>query len=134
MILCLYIDKNEKERLKVKKVLEENLDIQVDICRSLEEAIEQITKVRYDIIIAEYFLPLHSAISLFGIVQSECNNIPVILFSTKQSDMKGKNGCISVVSPHLYLPKKGENPYNELLKLIRLEISLKPKRDQETNN
>jgi len=120
--MILYVDNNPVLLDSGKRFLEREKDIRVDTAMSAGEALERITTVSFDAIIADYDLPEIDGIQLLRIVREKSPRLPFILFtgtSREEIVIEALNNRAD------YYIKKGNDPesrFTELSHRIKLLI------------
>lgn len=103
----------------IRRFLEREEEMQIDTCRSCQEAIELLKTSRYDAIVLDYDLPGMSGIDFLKVIKSQGNDTPTIIFTGKGREeivIKALN-----YGADYYLQKRGDPRLNflELLYMIR---------------
>jgi len=120
--VILYVDNNPVLLDSGKRFLEREKDIRVDTALSAGEALERITTVSFDAIIADYDLPEIDGIQLLRIVREKSPRLPFIIFtgtSREEIVIEALNNGAD------YYIKKGNDPesrFTELSHRIKLLI------------
>ncbi len=106
MIRALFVDDELIMLELVKEFLEVPGEISIDISESVKQALEKMSKTRYDVIVSDYQMPLQDGIELLMEIRSTGNKIPFILFTGRGREEIAieamKNGAT------FYLKKGGE--------------------------
>lgn len=83
MLKVMLVD-DEPALLEIGKVyLEREADIEVVTCESPQEALEEIDRSRFDVIVCDYQMPYLNGIEFLEIVRRKNGRIPFILFTGK---------------------------------------------------
>ncbi|MDG6222017.1 MAG: PAS domain S-box protein [Candidatus Bathyarchaeota archaeon] len=67
----------------VKQILEKQGSINVETACSVKEALQKISKKRFDVVVSDYQMPEKSGLDFLKILRDAGNNIPFILFTGK---------------------------------------------------
>ena len=83
MISVLYVD-DDTSLLEIGKfLLEKDGSVEVDTCTSVKDALEKISKKRYDVIISDYAMPVTNGIHFFKSLRSAGDTTPFFFFAGK---------------------------------------------------
>jgi len=81
-IRILHVD-DETGFLKVAKQILETRDFKVDMASSVEEAIEKLKRIRYEVIVSDYQMPGKDGLQFLQELRKAGNQIPFIIFTGK---------------------------------------------------
>jgi PAS domain S-box-containing protein len=120
---------DESALLEIGKVyLEREADIEVSVCESPREALEELDRSRFDVIVCDYQMPDIDGIKFLEIIRRRNSRIPFILFTGK--------GREEVVIDALnkgadFYVKKGGDLKSQFAELVHLIRQAAIKRDME---
>jgi len=127
MISCLYVDDDRDFLQVVKVILEQNVDINIDTCPSIIEAMERLRSFSYDIIISDHNLPFFTGLEFLKMVRSEFGDIPFVLFTSREKNDSTIIESISAKSVSYFQISRCPQ-FLGLLYLIRSEVNDKKTR------
>jgi PAS domain S-box-containing protein len=122
MIPVLHLDDDSNILQVSKEVLQLQNDFEVDTVTSVTEAIERITKQKYDVIVSDYEMPIKDGLHFLKEIREQLIDIPFIMFTGKGREevvIKALN-----LGADGYVNKQGdvETVYSELTHNIRTTV------------
>ncbi|PWU19726.1 MAG: hypothetical protein C5B49_05300 [Bdellovibrio sp.] len=129
MSKLLLVDDSEETCTLVRNILCQSSDISLDICQTAAEAIEHLSKNKYDLILLDISLPDGDGISLFGRIRSMIKfaSVPVV-FLTSIGDVTTKVTAFSLDADDFIV-----KPFNLLEFRARVEAKLRKQMSSKSN-
>jgi len=129
MISVLLVE-DEPEVLELTRIyLERDIELSVDACLSVQEALQKLNKKIYNVIVSDYAMPEINGIQLLKTLKFQGIDIPLIFFTGK-GDEEVAIAALNIGAA-FYL-QKGENPRFQFAKLRKMiyEAALKQRTEE----
>jgi PAS domain S-box-containing protein len=117
-IRVLHVDDDAWFLAVAKQCLEEPSQFQVDTAMSAEEALEQLKRSEYDVVVCDYQMPGKNGLELLRELRQQGNDVPFILFTCKGKEEIAIEALNSGVYRYVGKECNAEVTYGELKRSI----------------
>ena len=125
-IKVLHVDDEPDFLALTKAFLErENADFSIDTITSAEEAIELLKRGKYDVVVADYKMPVMDGLELLKTIRASGNTIPFIMFTGKGREEVAIEALNRGANHYLQKGVDIESMYGTLMHAIKQEVETK---------
>jgi len=129
MISVLLVEDDPDVLELTRLFLERDLELTIDVCSSVKEALRKLNHKIYNVIVSDYIMPEINGIQLLKTLKFQGIETPFIIFTGHGNDQLAKEVLNSGATFYL---EKSENPRFQFAKLRKMihDIALKQRREE----